>query len=176
MKYDKKKKAKWLSIDFICVLILIALDQFTKSLAIGKLKGQDAFPLIENIFELDYVENRGAAFGLYQDRKILLLIIGTVFMIAVIMVLVRIPLEKKYMIYHFTVASILAGGFGNMLDRIIKGYVVDFFSFVLIHFPVFNVADIYITLSCIGLLALHLFVYSEDDLLFLIPKKKMSEQ
>ena len=171
----KQSKGILMTADFVFAVLLILLDQFTKRLAIVKLKGQEAFPILKDIFELDYLENRGSAFGMFQNKKVFLLIMGFVFMALVIWVIFRTPAQKRFLPVHIVAVCLLAGGIGNMLDRFLLGYVVDFFSFVLIHFPVFNVADIYITVSCAALLILHVFVYKEDELSFLFPSGKKEE-
>lgn len=81
--------------------------------------------------------------------------------------LFKLPVEKKFRIVHILLAAVVAGGLGNMIDRFRFDYVVDFIYFVLINFPVFNVADCYIVVSVIGLFILFLFVFQEKDLEFL---------
>lgn len=167
------RKRNWfLLVDFLLTLILIFLDRLTKYLAIVKLKGQDSFVILKDVFELTYLENFGTAFGMFQNKKIFILIMGIVFMAIVLWVLVRTPNSKRFLPFHLSVAGILAGGIGNMIDRFQYGYVVDFFSFVLIHFPIFNVADCYIVVSVFFLLVMFLFVYKEEELDFLSFKRK----
>jgi len=79
----------------------------------------------------------------------------------------KLPEQKKFRIVHVLLAVIIAGGIGNMIDRFRLDYVVDFISFVLINYPIFNVADIYVVVATIGLFILFLFVYKEKDLEFL---------
>ena len=81
--------------------------------------------------------------------------------------LLKLPEQKKFRIVHILLAVIIAGGIGNMIDRFRLDYVVDFISFVLINYPIFNVADIYVVVATIGLFILFLFVYKEKDLEFL---------
>ena len=81
--------------------------------------------------------------------------------------LFKLPEQKKFRIVHVLLAVIVAGGIGNMIDRFRLDYVVDFISFVLINYPIFNVADIYVVVATIGLFILFLFVYKEKDLEFL---------
>lgn len=167
------RKRNWfLLVDFLLTLILIFLDRLTKYLAIVRLKGQDSFVILKDVFELTYLENFGTAFGMFQNKKIFILIMGIVFMAIILWVLVRIPNSKRFLPFHLSVAGILAGGIGNMIDRFQYGYVVDFFSFVLIHFPIFNVADCYIVVSVFFLLVMFLFVYKEEELDFLSFKRK----
>lgn len=166
-----KTKKKMLVLDAILALVFICFDQFTKHLAVVKLRGQEPFVLIKGVLELDYLENRGAAFGMLQNQKVLLVAVGVIFLAAICFFLIRVPDEKKYYVMHILASVIVAGGLGNMIDRIRLDYVVDFISFVLIHFPIFNVADIYVVVATICVFVLFLFVYKEEDFSFLGKKK-----
>lgn len=166
-----KKRTVFL-IEIIAAILLVALDYITKQLAVAKLMGKNAFVIIKGVFELDYLQNYGTAFGMFQNKRFMILVVGVIFMAVVLWALYKIPAEKKYAAMHICLLGILAGGIGNMIDRFFYGYVIDFFSFCLIHFPVFNVADCYITVSVFLLLILFFFVYKEEDLEFLSFKKK----
>ena len=146
-----KKKKIFLAIDFLMIILLVFLDQFTKYLTVLKLKGQAAYVLIEGVLELDYLENRGSAFGMLQGQKILILVIDVLFMAVILYVLLRLPGQAKFRKVHVLLTMVMAGGIGNMIDRLRFDYVVDFISFVLIHYPIFNVADIYIVVATIAL-------------------------
>ena len=167
-----KRNYKAVCLDFLLAAVLLVLDQYTKYLAVQKLMGKKAYVIFQNVLELDYLENRGSAFGLFQDKRIFLLAVGVVFMCVAVFFLFRIPREKKYIVLHVVASMIIAGGIGNMIDRFRLGYVVDFISFVLIHYPVFNVADIYVVLGMIGMICLVLFVYKEEDWKFLPLSRK----
>ena len=162
-----RKKSVMLTIDAVVMLILIALDQLTKHLAVIHLKGSPAVSLIDGVLALKYLENRGSAFGILQDRKIFILFVGVIFMAVIFFFLFKLPSDKKFYIVHILLSAIIAGGLGNMIDRFRIGYVVDFIYFMLIDFPVFNVADCYIVISTIGLFILFMFVSKEKDLEFL---------
>ena len=90
-----KKKKKLLLIDAIILIVLVALDQITKFLAVMNLKGKAAIPIIKDVFELNYLENRGAAFGVLQNQKFFFLIISVVIVCAVVFVLYKVPVDKK---------------------------------------------------------------------------------
>lgn len=163
-----RKKNRWmLVLDFLIIFAMTAFDQYTKYLAITYLKGQSAFILIENVLELRYLENRGSAFGMLQNQKIFILFVGFAFMAVLLFFLFKLPRTARFRIVHIALSAVIAGGLGNMIDRFRFDYVVDFISFVLINFPIFNVADCYIVVSSIGLFLLFLFVYKESDLEFL---------
>lgn len=161
------KRTKMLVIDFLLAIVLLVLDQFTKYLAIIELKGNQAYVLIDGVLELQYLENRGSAFGMLQNQKVFILFVGFVFLAMILFFLFKLPQQKKYCVVHILLSFIIAGGVGNMIDRIRFDYVVDFISFVLIDYPIFNVADCYIVCGTIVLFVLFLFVYKEKDLEFL---------
>lgn len=150
--------------DILFIVLGVVIDQATKYLTVIHLKDQKPFIILDGIFELRYLENRGAAFGLLQNQQLF-------FMISVILITgvafvfyIRVPLERKFAFLRFCAAAILVGGFGNCIDRLRQGFVVDFFYFKLIDFPIFNVADIYVTVATVLLIVLLLFYYKEEDL------------
>ena len=149
MNQQSKTILKKAIIGILCSVILILLDQFTKHLAVKHLKDQMPVVLWKNVFELSYLENRGAAFGILQGKQWPLII----FTVIVLMIIIYLYLM------------------GNFIDRVMQGYVVDFFYFRLIDFPVFNVADIYVTVAAI-LLILCLLFYKEEDFERILPAKK----
>ncbi len=171
MKKKDYRKPVMLLIDGLVMLALIAIDQWTKYLAITKLMGQEPVVLINNVLELDYLENRGSAFGILQNQKVFILFVGIIFLAVVMFILIKLPKDRKFIVAHVLLSMIVAGGIGNIIDRVRFDYVVDFISFVLIHFPVFNFADICVVVSVIGLFFLFLFVYKEKDLEFLSFKR-----
>ena len=94
-------------------------------------------------------------------------------MIAIIWVyLKRIPAEKKFRFLDIVCVLLFAGAIGNLIDRIRLNYVVDFLYFVLIDFPIFNVADIYVTVAAFGMIFLGLFYYKNEDYELIFPSKK----
>ena len=161
-------------IDVVIIGLLIGLDQFTKYLAVIHLKNKPAYVLLRGVFELQYLENRGAAFGIMQNAKYFFLAVAVLMVIFVLYTLIKLPLDKKYILMEICLILIGSGAVGNMIDRGLNDYVVDFFYFVLINFPIFNVADIYVTVACFILILGILFVYKEDDLGFLKRAKKKS--
>lgn len=156
---------------FIGCLLLVVFDQFTKVLALQNLKGQEPITIIPDVFQLLYVENRGAAFGILQNKQWVFLIITAIVLAALIWALPRMSRERHFLPLKLCLCFIGAGAVGNMIDRIFRGYVVDFFYFKLIDFPVFNVADIYVTTSAIVLIFLIVFLYKEEDFDRLFSKK-----
>lgn len=150
-------------IAFLAFLILLGIDQWTKWLACSYLKSQGEFPIIKNVFVLQYLENRGAAFGMMQNQRIFLLSLTTVILIALIVVYQKIPSDKRFHILRILDVILAAGAVGNMTDRFFRGYVVDFLYFKLINFPIFNIADCYVVISAILAVLLMGFYYKEED-------------
>ncbi len=149
------------------VAVLVFLDQITKLLAVAHLSpensGRDVI-VWDGVFRLRYLENRGAAFGIMQNKTVLLGITTCIVFLAICWLFTRIPAEKHYRALQCIAVLIMAGAIGNFIDRMRLGYVVDFLYFELINFPIFNVADIYVTCSVILFLVLFLFYYKEEDL------------
>ena len=164
---DKKLyigRGKSVMIGVICFAILVFADQLTKWLAVLRLKDQPSFVLIKNVFELYYLENRGAAFGIFQGKRVIFIIITVVILLFLAYCFWKIPYNPKFTSLRMILVLIAAGAVGNFIDRMANGYVVDFFYFKLINFPVFNVADIYVTCSAVFLAILLIFRYKEEDL------------
>lgn len=149
------------------VILLIGTDQYTKYLALAHLKGSDGITLIPGILKLQYLENRGMAFGLLQGKQIIFLIFCLVFFAVIFYVLVRIPKNRYYLPLMIVGAFLAGGAAGNFIDRLFRGYVVDFIYFSCIDFPIFNVADIYVVGGGFFLVALTFFKYQEGDFDFL---------
>ena len=151
-------------IGVIAFFILIVIDQITKKAAVLHLKDQQPVELIKNVFQLYYLENRGAAFGIMQGRKPFFIAITIIILIVIVYVYAKMPVLKKYVLLRVLLVLIAAGAVGNFIDRFVQGYVVDFFYFSAINFPIFNVADIYVTCSAIVLILTVLFYYKDQDL------------
>jgi signal peptidase II len=191
----EKKSKKTILFSGCLVLFLIALDQFTKYLAVTFLKGNQPISIIKDVFELKYLENTSAAFGIdpisilqnifhfeifeqnpdiYLHFRMGFFYILTIIMIAVfVWVFFKIPNVKRMLYLDLTFLFLSAGAIGNLIDRITQQYVVDFLYFKLIDFPIFNVADIYVTCSAIALLILGLFYYKDEDIELIFPSKKL---
>ena len=166
------KKPLRLAIFFLICALMVALDQFTKYLAVIHLKGQENAVWIKNVFELEYCENDGAAFSSFSGKQGFLLAVTIIVLLLVIIEFLRIPEGKRYTGLRINFLMIVAGALGNMIDRVRQGYVVDFFYFVPINFPRFNVADIYVTLAMPLLVILLFFVYKDHETEFLFKFRK----
>ncbi len=129
----------------LVILGTVALDQLTKYLTILYLKPVPTVPLWEGVLHLTYVENTGAAFGMMKDQRWIFMTVSTV---AIVGLLVFFFVRKpKSRMECLSLAFIIGGGIGNMIDRCLLGYVVDMIDFRLINFAVFNVADSFV---CVG--------------------------
>ena len=156
-------------------ILLVIFYQFTKYLSVLFLKDQDPFVILPGVFELHYLENRGAAFGMMQGQQTFFLIIGILVFAGVIYLFRHMSEEPKFWPIRLIAIAISAGAWGNMLDRIRLAYVVDFFYFKLIDFPIFNVADIYVSVATVVLILLVLFYYKDEDLNHILKNRKEKE-
>ena len=160
---------KWVLFVLLSFL-LILIDQITKVIAAKKLAVGPCV-VVPGVFEFAYLENHGAAFGILQNQQWFFFIITAVFLIFVIWFYRRIPDGRHYRFMRITCILLTSGAVGNLIDRAAFHYVRDFFYFILINFPIFNVADIYVTFSAIFLVVMILFVYKDDDFSFLRDRK-----
>jgi len=142
------------------LLVLVGLDQWTKYLAILHLKGQDNVILWPDVFELEYRENTGAAFSIMEGQSWFLIGFTSLALLLVAVFLFRSKLARSNWV-RISGVLILAGGIGNLIDRIFRGFVVDFLYFSLIDFPVFNVADCCVVIGAITLMIYMLFIYRD---------------
>ena len=147
----------------LLIIVLIILDQGTKYLALLYLKPVDTIPLISNVFELAFVENRGAAFGILRGQRWLFIILTSIILCGIFYYYRKLPHEKPYGWIRFCIFLISAGAVGNFIDRIRMGFVIDFFHFYLIEWPVFNMADIYVVVGTILLSYFLLFVIKDPE-------------
>ncbi len=166
----------------IGILIFIAIDQITKVIAFNNLKGNDSIVLIKNIFSLTYIENKGAAWGLFAGKMGIFVIVTMIVVPVLILFIFRIQKVKRtidnkrsYSILQMLIVVLISGAIGNCIDRVSRGFVVDFFEFTFIDFPVFNVADCYITVGTTMLILLVMFALSDEDFNLITSKKPRKE-
>ena len=141
-------------LSIILILLVVALDQATKYLTTAQLALGETFPVIKDIFHFTYVENRGAAFGMLAEHRWVFMIISIIGIAALFVWLVISKPQNKWI--SIGISFIIGGGIGNMIDRLVHGYVVDMIDCRFINFAVFNVADTFVCVGCamvvIGLL------------------------
>lgn len=136
---------------FLLAAIIIALDQWTKKLVLNNMELGESIPLIADVFHLTSHRNMGAAFGILQNQRWLFIIITIAVVIGIVYSLIRIGKTQPRV--SLALSLVLGGAIGNFIDRVSTGQVVDFLDFTLINFPIFNVADMGITIG-VGILLL----------------------
>lgn len=159
-----KKKRIVLILDLLLFIILVLADQYSKHLAVVHLRANAGKTLIPGVLELLYVENLGAAFGLFRNMRYMFILIAVVMLAGIAAALVRLPSDRRYRYLNLALTVLAAGACGNLIDRLRTVYVVDFIYFSLIDFPVFNLADIYVTVSAACLFLLVMFYHSDAEL------------
>lgn len=159
MKKMDGKKVNFI-IGWVILFAGIIVDQLTKLWATGALIGGKIINII-GLFNLVYVENRGAAWGIFNNHTIILTIASAI-MSVVFIVLLILDKGKRGKLFSISMSLITAGAIGNLIDRVFAGFVVDFIEFAFIDFPVFNVADICVTFGAI-LLLVYIFFYMDKD-------------
>ncbi|MFO3667021.1 MULTISPECIES: signal peptidase II [Anaerococcus] len=145
----------------IYIFIIIAgliLDRLSKIYAINNFIGN---PIEGPIINLTYLENRGAAFGILQDRRIFFLLITVGIVCYLIYYFIK-NYKNNPLILNVALSFIISGALGNFYDRAFNGYVVDFIEISFVNFPIFNIADIFVTIGC-GLSIIYiLFIHEEN--------------
>lgn len=147
---------------FILALLLVVVDQITKYVSVIFLKGKPAVPIWTDVFELQYCENPGIAFSMLENQRWLFIPATCIVMGLLIVMMLRSDLRNRFA-FSFSCSLILAGGIGNLIDRVVNGYVVDFLYFKLIDFPIFNFADCCVVVGAIVLFAFLLFGCQDSD-------------
>ena len=176
--HERKKisKARMMTISGLIMVIAVVLDQVTKYKALTGLKDSNAFVIIDNVLEFYYIVNTGSSWGMLAGQKILILFISAVIICLCLFLIIKSPDDVKYIPFNISLSMIVAGGIGNGIDRIRFSYVIDFIYFKAINFPVFNVADIFVTCGAFLFVVLILFKYKEKDLYFMkFNQKKFRE-
>ena len=183
------KKIGRILVPLVSVLLIVGLDQLVKYLTIQYLSDGREVKILGDALVLTYVQNRGMAWGLFQNGQVVFVILTPIAIAAVIFLYVRTPWEIEYRPIRIAEVMLVGGALGNLIDRIFRydpvdgslfhGYVVDMIYIKAIHFPVFNVADIFVTLSFVAMMLLLLFVYNDEEFNKCFgnfpPKKKVTE-
>lgn len=171
-----EKKRNRLFAGVLAVILLTAVDQITKYLAKTFLAGTPGVKLIPGVFQLFYLENRGAAFGMMENRQWLFILIAVIMLAAAGYIYLKMPCVAHYRPLRLVCILIAAGAVGNMIDRILWNYVIDFLYFSLIDFPVFNVADCYVCVGAVLAVLLIFTLYREDPFEFLAVKSSCEKK
>lgn len=156
---------------------LVVLDQISKNWAVHTLAMKEPIVVIPEVFEFRYTENRGVAFSMLQDQRWIFVPVSLLMTAILLVMLMRSPMRRSKL-FSIATTMVIAGAIGNLIDRILLGYVVDFLYFRLINFPIFNVADCFVVVGAILLFVFCLFGMKEWEdlpmrtLLFGIAKKE----
>ena len=139
---------------------IIAADQIVKYWAKSSLMEIGTIPLIRDVFHLTYAENKGAAFSILEGQRWFFILLTSVMLVVIALAFFKEYFKGKW--GKTTLVFIFAGAIGNFVDRLLLGYVVDMFDFRLIDFPVFNVADIFLTIG--GFMGVVYILFMDKDL------------
>lgn len=142
----------------LIILGLIGIDQVSKYLAVNYLANLGSIPIIKDIFHLTYVENRGAAFGMFQDNQMIFVIVAIA---ACIFGLYYLYKKKINLLGKTAIILIISGAIGNLIDRVRLGFVVDYFDFRIVWDYVFNIADVFVVVGTI-LLCIYIIFFEND--------------
>ena len=139
-------------ITIITSIILLCIDQITKLLVVNLLTKTNSIAIIKNFFYLTYINNDGAAFSILVGKRILLILVAILVIIMLIHYIKKNNIQNKLEIV--SLALIIGGSLGNLIDRVVRGYVIDFLDFKIFNynFPIFNLADTFIVIGVFLLL------------------------
>ena len=156
--------------------VLVLLDRLSKIWAENFLRENGPVVLIKGVLEFRYTQNTGIAFGLFQGLGFLFIILTVILSVILILLLWKTPSGKHFLPLNIIFTLILGGALGNLWDRVFQSYVTDFIYIRLINFPIFNVADICVSLGIVALLFYLLFFYKDEELKMLFSFKKKEEK
>ena len=177
----KKVLEKFL-IPAAAVAAIVLLNQWTKYLTLIHVKGTEGFYIINKILKICFVRNEGMAWGMLQNKQVLFIILTPIVLAALIYFYYKLPFEKKFIIARICLLCLTGGAIGNLIDRIFNGeqlfhgYVVDMIYVEIINFPVFNIADSFITVGFALMIFSMIFVYKEKDFDLIFGSKKKLEE
>ena len=156
----------------IIAAVVLVIDQLSKIAVVSGMEVSQSIPVIQDVLHMTYVQNRGMAFGLFSDNRMLFMIPTVVLIAAVVFAIVKLGNKNK--VLDVSLGLILGGGIGNMIDRVARGFVVDFVDFCAFDFWqwVFNVADSAVVVGAF----LFMFAMITDKNLFPDDKKKSGEE
>lgn len=142
---------------FLIVPAIIVLDQLSKYWAVKYLEPIHTYPLIKNVFHLTFVKNDGAAFSMFSNKQLFLIIVTLIVICLILGLLFRSVQDGATPWLSLALAMIAGGAIGNLIDRMRLNYVIDYFEFRFVNFAIFNVADVFIVMGTILLCYLILF-------------------
>mgnify|MGYP004508856565 FL=1 len=136
----------------IISMILLCIDQISKLLVVNLLTKTDSITIIKNFFYLTYINNDGAAFSILVGKRIFLILIAVLVIVMLIRYIKKNNIQNKLELV--SISLIIGGSLGNLMDRVVRGYVIDFLDFKIFNynFPIFNLADTFIVIGVFLLL------------------------
>lgn len=146
---------------FIISLLIIIFDQIFKFLVVSNISLTDSIEVIPKVMHFVYVKNTGAAFSILEGKTYLLSIVSVLVCAALVIYMIKTKPESKML--SLSISLILGGAVGNLIDRLTKGFVVDFIEPMFIRFPVFNFADIAITVGAVLLVVYVMFFDGKSE-------------
>ncbi len=146
---------------FMGTVLIVLFDQLTKLIVLSELTKVATIELIEKVFYFTYCENTGAGFSVFSEHTGMLAIISALVIVAMILYVVLKKPKSRMLITALT--FLVGGAIGNLVDRVRLGFVVDFLDFRLIDFPIFNVADCFVTIGAALLIIYILFIDGKDE-------------
>lgn len=155
----------------ILIAVIVGLDQWTKYLTVEHIKPIGTLPIIPDVFHLTYVENRGAAFSILQGKRLFFVLL-TLAVVAVILVLLYRKAKGEPLL-RVSLIMIAGGAIGNLIDRLVLGYVVDMVDLRIINYAIFNVADCFVV---VGTILLAVYILFFDRVLLNDKKKEPNKQ
>lgn len=173
MSNNIKRRKFILLTDFLIILFCVVSDRLLKIYALTNLKDHPNKAIIHGVLEFRYLENSGAAFGLLKGERSFFILVSAIMLVAIFYAIIKMPNKKKYYPANIFIAMFIGGTIGNLIDRILYSYVVDYIYFSIIKFPIFNLADFYITVASVLFFLFMLFYYKETDINFLKFKENM---
>lgn len=150
-------------LSFFMAVFTILLDQYIKYLTVTNLQLGESASGIPGIFDFFYLQNTGAGWGMFSDRLNLLVFITLIATIYIFYLIIKN--RDHYLIVRIAYGLILGGAFGNLIDRLRLGYVIDMFRFEFINFPIFNVADISLSIGVSLIIIVLIFYKNTEDVL-----------
>lgn len=160
MTSDKKISLKMRLLSFAAVILLLVTDQYIKYIVDLKLKGSPAVVVIKNVLQFNYLENDGAMLGMMGGKTTLMTVLAVVCVIVMIAVVFTGIIRDR--VDYWCVLLMISGGLGNIVDRIFRGYVIDYIEVLFIDFYIFNFADCLITVAAFVLVFYQLWLIYRD--------------
>lgn len=134
----------------------VILDQLTKAIVVSQMALYEEVPFLPGLIRFYHTRNTGAAFSMFSDNRWVFMVFSVIAMM--IMTYLLVKFHGRHWLLSVSLAAVLGGGIGNMIDRVLSGYVVDFLDFQFVKFAVFNVADIFVTCGSVALAVYILFI------------------